>query len=350
MRAGSVLRKNPKGEQGETLGLLKHLDCPYFGRGDVWENIIPSDVDNLNHDSTAREQEMRWENDYRNVISHFGGKPRGIFVVAGYAPTMCTIGNPKFVTVQSAAVRYYAPPVALIHKLDVPTIWCVTDPRCSPRFQEMTLMWSNTVPHALLSQWHCDRRFNRVVSGKKYACHAVYGACESWGDLPENRCEGNGRAVVLGHSHVKSDIKTGDASVWREVLSTHDGPVYGNGWDWAVDEGYIKKEMYGGVTSDIPGVLAEYSYCPVVSHTKGFRTGKPYVLVANGVVPVLTENYVQLWPGYPREWIWPNLPPYVEAMTWWRERMTPNFDTVDLIVDHLRAGTFQKHTYGGYRG
>lgn len=350
---------NAKGEQGETEGLIRHLvdaghDVVYFGQGyGVPCRHVRPNIEGFNVDTLAREQEAGWDQDRRDILQACGGRPDGILVVCGYSPTMVSITNPKYATPQSVSIRLYGPQVHLIHTLDLPACWINCDPRTTPKFQEMSLMWPNTQPIAYLCQTLGRKTRQRVIGGKKYKVVSQYGASESWGWLPDHsNCFGNGRPVIMGHSHIGQGIKTGDQEVWREVLSGVHCPVYGLGWEWAVEAGLIAPEMYGGMLQGdaLTAALTEYSYCPVVAHTPGFRTGKPYVLHAHGVVPVLHKTYRDTcgWDEYPTEWLWPNLPPYAEAMAWWAERLRPNFEVVDSVVEHMRCRTLARGMYGGF--
>lgn len=348
---------NAKGEQGETEGIIRHLidrgdlSIVYFGqyRGEPIPGIaaiLEPEIEDLDHNSTAAMQKKYWEMDFLQAKEF---DPIGVINVAGYSPTFSCIDNPNYATVQAAAVRYHAPVLSVIHKLDVPRVVVNCDPRTYPKGQEMSLMWKNVRPMALLDQ--CASEKFQTVGRRRYRRISHYAACESWGWIPQGveNLHRLHEGVVLGHSHVCSGIGTGDPNVWRQVLSSKVWPIWGNGWEWAVEEDLIERGRWQGCArpDEVLEILGDAYYCPVVAHTPGFYTGKPYVCVSQGCVPVLHAMYPSM--GVPDvRYIWPNLPPWEEALTWWRKRCQPNWTELDLVVDHLKSGSLRPGMYGGY--
>jgi hypothetical protein len=300
----------------------------------------------------------------------------GFINVAGYAPTFSHVDNPRGAAVQAAAVRYTAPMHNALNVLRIPRIVINNDPRTYPRDQEMSYGWDYSRPAALLDQR--NGMTVGVVGGKKYVKHSVHGYCESWGHVPELSNSLDIAATAIAHAHLDDGIRSGDPSAWDIVLGgglPEGFRVIGRGWDHY--HAYDPVLMPGPVRStEVGPILAQAMCCPVVSHSPGFYTGKPYVCIANGCIPLLfgdgrhTHTYDPRGDLVPlthhtrirvkgdlkrisetffsdREWYW-------ETLKQFRQIFVPRWDKLDQLVDDLVAGVdWQtdrgwRERYGGY--
>lgn len=286
------------GEQGETEGLLRHLvqrgdlRVIYFGkwRGDRIDGVevLEPHVDGLDDLSGGDMQRERFKLDVEAMRALLGpNKPIGLLNVAGYSPTMSHINNPNHATVQAASVRYQAPMLNMLEALKLPRLVINNDPRTYPKDQEMSLMLKYARPRSLLDQW--NNECEQVVGRKKYRRRSVWARCESWGYIEPRENTGAYPVGCVAHAHIGTGIKTGSAEAWDIVLGgelPESMVIYGAGWD--KHPLYDPELMPGPITpAQVSDVLSQCVCCPVVSHTPGFYTGKPYVLVANGCIPIL---------------------------------------------------------------
>lgn len=387
------------GEQGETEGVIRHLldrrDCQvvYFGqyRGDPFPGLIVvesdlSRVKEVDGDPLLLSddaQKAGFDNDMENVLQVCKTQPAAMICVDGYAPTFSHVYNPTGATVQCAAINYCAPQLALLESLKIPRICISNDPRCVPRDQEMSFGWEWTRPQACLGQW--DHRLpSRVIGGKRYDCRWVHARAESWAYLEQSdglphadRADVN----VIAHAHLEDGMRCGSQKAWRQVLT--DAPegtrVWGKGWEAfaqpnqdSFDGGNVQF-MGPCRPGDVSALLDATLCCPVVSHTPEFYTGKPWVLAARGVVPLLFgdgehshtydpkgllmdvqhnpcrivkpgdfKHRCELYESRPDLW--------QSDMNWWRDRLRPDFSLLDEVIDRLLDGTFvEDERFGGYR-
>jgi hypothetical protein len=291
---------NPVGENGETEGVMRHLlssghEVVYFGqwRGPKIDGVdlVEPDIEGLTEKSSAQLQLQLAAKD-ADVMSQKG--PFTCLVnVAGYAPTFSLIDNPNGAKVQAAAVRYAGPVYQLLHNLGLKRVVVNNDPRTYPREQEMSLVWEEVRPVALLDQ--CEHDWTRVVGGTKYDVRSVHARCESWGFLPQRENLRERAAVCVAHAHIKDGLRSAPIEAWERLLCgklPEDFAVYGAGW-----EHFDKREMFRGPISPeaVFNVLRTACCCPVVSHTPGFWTGKPWVCLSQGCVPLLYDGDPGCW-------------------------------------------------------
>lgn len=396
------------GEQGETEGVIRHLleryssthQVVYFGqyRGNPLPGlvVVESDLSRVRESgewSSEDEQKAGFESDRQTIMDACGdggdggdgGEIVGMICVDGYAPTFSHVYNPNGATVQCAAINYCAPQLALLESLKIPRICINNDPRCVPRDQEMSYGWEYTRPVACLGQW--DHEFSsKIIGRQRYRCKTVHARAESWAYLEQDwssphsaRTEVN----VIAHAHLEDGMRCGSRDAWQRVLS--DAPegtrVYGRGWEAfaqpnqeSYDEGRVK--FVGPCRpSEVAGLLDTTLCCPVVSHTPGFYTGKPWVLMSRGVVPLLfgadhSHTYDpkgiliacdpgvedRMWRVYnpgdfkdsvERLLAYPKL--YENTRERWQKILEPDFRLLDEICDRLFDNTFvQDERYGGY--
>ncbi len=378
-KGGSVYRTraaqhgNATGEQGETEGVIRHLlerndiNLVYFGayRGEVPDGltVIAPDIDRMNNQwALGSDQEDGFRND-NTTLAHLN--PCAFIQTAGYSPTFSMINNPNGATVQSAAIRYTAPMHNALNHFKIPRIVINNDPRTYPRDQEMSKGWPHSKPAALLDQ--CDKNWNKIVGGTHYRCRSVHARCESWAYHEPSLVENSDMfpAIVLAHAHFKTGIKNGDQDAWDEVFPLPDGTqVYGEGW-----EHYHKYSSY-----IMPGkckpenalvYLSNRTCCPVVSHTPGFYTGKPWVLMSRGCIPVLHHSYdpkyILLGKDSPmrirKSGDFLSIANGLhrcksEADSWrefWKIRLQPNWTLLDRLVDTIvEEKPISFETFGGY--
>lgn len=383
-KSGTVFRprsssksSSSRGEQGETEGLIRHLvdrgDCNivYFGRysGDeiLTHSVIGPSLDAVKpytHDPAscpASAQDAGFDDDERELRQH--DEIVGFINMMGYSATMSIVGNPKQTIVQAAGINYVAPMLAALQRLKIPRICIVTDPRCYPRDQEMTYGWGWARPRALLDQYALGFQTERVIGGSSFAVHTVYGAPQSWGTLERAQpVLSKVLSTCVAHAHVKTGIHKSSWDPWRSVL--RDVPLgfemWGEGWD----DGPFEDEPWvrGPCRADeVSNMLSRGVACPVVEHTRGFLTGKPYVVRAAGAIPLLFGNYdstgVLLPLDHPSrmhyddslrdkcEWVSEHVH---ELENIWDEALKPDFSVLDRLVDDLLAGKSLDGRYGEY--
>lgn len=309
---------NFKGEQGETEGLLRHLvteghSVTYYGRlGEDSElpegichvdpTLVDSNGDPFSDMTLAREQERAYTDDARRLAEHVGEQPVWV-QVAGYSSSMSIIDNPKGASVQACAVRYVAPAIGAGHVLGARRVIVNNDPRTYPREQEMTLMWPDVMPVALLDQ--CEGEVSTVIGGTRCTRRSAYAACESWGYLERVPNTGEHDCVIVAHAHIADGCRQqGRDLAWARCLegveTLGDVRVYGKGWEHF--SGYDPDRFPGPIPGDrvIP-LLATAKCSPCVAAKPGFYTGKPYVLNAAGCVPLMWGDGYDQYTWDPQE-------------------------------------------------
>lgn len=373
-RAGGL---QPKGEIGETEGLIRHLidkghEVTFFGPmiGDIAGlKHVPAMLDDLTSDSDPDYQRECWRDDERRMTD------QDMFIqVAGLSSTMSYIDNPHGNIVLSSGVRYVAPILNMTRHLGLPRIIVNNDPRTYPKDQEMAYDKS-LIPRALLDQ--CDMVTTQVVGGIKFNRRSVYASCEAWGYTPICRfIAGDHLAVkysdrenlvaVLAHAHMTKGARQRQREhAWNVILSGQDWPVYGDGWDgWNIN--------WKGVTKDPFGVLENSKFCPAVG-LRDFFTGKVYVSASCGCVPLLygdgtdphTWDRKGIYLPLDSEWritesrsvddILGDNPEdvYYTMLKYWIDRLNPpiakdtRWDVLDEMIDAGNA-SIMRGEWGGY--
>lgn len=373
-KGGSVFRTRDctiaSGEQGETEGVIRHLaqrndiELVYFGayRGDPLCEVIQPCMEDLDESTLAKHQKRNFEVDINALKDR---KIIGFVQTAGYSPTFSMVDNPRNATVQAAAIRYTAPMHNVLNHFKIPRIVINNDPRTYPRDQEMSYGWDYSRPAALLDQ--CDKRWSRVVGGKHYSINSVHARAESWAYQLTRENQGLDPCVCIAHNHFTYGIKNkrpdyGDA--WRDVLRGELPPnffVYGNGWeDWdnVPWEGCVKP-------NEALDLFNMHVCGPVVSHTPNFYTGKPYVMMSQGCIPLLHKSYDPKClflredsilrirePGDLAKLskkLWESESFRTDARILWETVLKPDWTLLDRLVDDLVAGKpIDQEVYGGY--
>lgn len=330
--------------------------------------------------------------------------------VCGPPATFSYPGNPKGSTVQLQGMKYTAPILRMLEQLRLPRVCVNNDPRTYPRDQEMSHGWRYARPQALLDQ--CENKVDMVVGGTPYLRHSYYSGAESWAYLPkraemteeqktrfesrqrrreksegelgsEKRMleglvglpDGSTPGVVVAHAHIADGCRQrkrstswwnvlGDSSTWPEWLR-----IYGQGWE-AFAQGV--DAIRGPVTTAVVQELFRTSRCtPCVAAAPGFYTGKPYVAMSQGCVPVLYGDGNDPYTWDPRGELAPldaSMARCVKPGGWfklcewmqddaiwrglqeqWRHSLQPRWRVLDEVVDRLLDGTFRDQMYGGYR-
>lgn len=299
-KSGSVFRTRDAastasavGENGETEGILRHLAADkrlrviYFGKWRGGEipgvTVVEADTNGLSELSTGDEQRTCFDNDVQRLLPY--APFIGLINVSGLPPTFSHIDNPNGAFVQSAAVHYTAPMLNVLQHFKLKRCVVNNDPRSYPRDQEMSMGWPHCRPVALLDQ--CNTTRVTTIGGRSHRRVSVYARCESWGYLP--KCEmGHSRrpALCIAHAHIADGIKKGSEDAWDVVLDGTIFPVYGRGWQKTrhYDDSRWMREV---PATDVAEHLATAKTCPIVAHTPGFYTGKPYVCLASGCLPLL---------------------------------------------------------------
>jgi hypothetical protein len=282
---------------------------------------------------------------------------------AGYSPTFSWIGNPKASQLQAVAIRYQAPMLNALERFKLPRIVINNDPRTYPKDQEMSYGWKYARPQALLDQ--CDDVSMRVVGGKTYRRVCLHARSESWAyHIPTENTD-EVLCTAVHHAHIKDGCKTGSSQAWDAILKGTTFPVYGKGWEKY--EGYDPQRMPGCITpAEVREKLRISTCAPVVSNTPGFYTGKPYVLMSCGCIPILfgsrhshTYDPKQLFLPFDSPWRvkrYGDMQKILERVhcereelrAHWREVLQPDWKVLDEVVDKLLAGKFVDGEYGGY--
>lgn len=372
-KIGTVLRTQEEilngghtasGEVGETEGLIRYLiskghEVTYFGllRGSIpGLRVVQPHLKGIDDMTSIQEQETAWRIDEETL-----GKDYDLFItVAGYAACRSFVTGKH--VLQACAIRYIGPILNAIRYLKIPRILINNDPRTYPRDQEL-LEFPELRPVAILDQIADAgglRITPQVICGKKFRRHMRYAACESWAYLKQQPITNEPRdldCLMLAHAHVKDGIKQRHRihALQRVVgdLSKFPYTIFGKGWQHYEpnSEGRVVEACKPG---HVPWYLSQTYSCPVVQQ-RLFYTGKPYVLAANGVVPLLYGK-----PGDDDYVADPNLifgereritcpedtirmaesvsSSYIELIREWRSLLTPRYDVLDGLLDHVESG------------
>jgi hypothetical protein len=402
-KGGSVFRTrdgaakaSSSGEQGDTEGLLRHLltfsdlQVVYFGfyrgprlsvNGNTLDVVEPYSS-GLSEWSLGSEQEERFRKDEEVLESICESRPIGYINVCGYSPTFSVIDNPKGATVQQCNVLYTAPMLNAIRHFKVPRILVNNDPRSYPKDQEMSLMWPEVIPAALLDQ--CSTEKFQVVGGVEFFRRSAYAMCESWlhTGVEVNESQPRTPCSIIAHAHIEDGCRQrGRNSTWENILAPAEDlqvlyengmRVYGAGWEHYVD--YDPVLMPGKIKpNECIDVALGSKCCPITACAPYFYTGKPFLLLQCGCLPILygdgTDPYT--WdcngqymgldhglrirkPGDLRRQIDSHVENYDEFLPLYRETFKPNFTVLDACLAELSDGAdvttaewFFK--YGGYR-
>jgi len=367
-----------RGEQGETEGVIRRLidrgDCNvvFYGqyRGEVIPGltVVQSTIEGLDNWSLESEQREAYAKDHEELSKH---DPIAMINVTGQAPTSSLGWNPMGAACLAFAIRYNAPMLQALHELQLPRIVLSNDPRSYPRDQEMTWYSDYCRPAAMLDQ--CEASFNKVVGGQEYAVHSKFANCQSWAYQYERENTNQYPAVIVAHAHFNTGIKMGKPERWYELLDNlpEGTEIFGEGWD-----------SYDGPQENLPwcGKLKpaevfkqfQMHVCgPVVPHTKGFLTGKPYIMISQGCIPLFHPEYDEGCELLPKDhWCRMKTPAEFKEkaeILWkdveFREQMresvklhlVPKWEIFDDMIDKLLVDPdkFQKDMYwdefGGYK-
>lgn len=359
------------GEVGETEGLIRYLikkghEVTYFGqfRGEIpGLRVIQSHLKGIDDMTTIPQQEAAWRIDEENL-----GKPGDydlFFTVAGYAAARSFVTGKHIL--QAAGIRYLGPINNALRYLKAPRVLVNNDPRTYPRCQEIAAH-PELQPAAILDQIADAggrRSTPQILCGDQFMRHMRYAACESWAYLQQQPITTEGReldCLLLAHAHVKDGIKqkTRLHALQQVVgdLSKFPYTIFGKGWQHYEpnSEGRVVEPCKPG---HVPWYLSQAFTCPVIQQ-KNFYTGKPYVLVANGVVPLLygDVNDPNEYTADPRllfsrgierithpsdtirmaETISRDEETYNQLIRDWRSRLTPRYDVLDGLLDHVNSG------------
>lgn len=393
-------RQTPTSEQGATSGLIHHLASRYrvvyHGqvKGKLPDGVIhvAPDLSHVNQDIPEKEHEARCRADYDIIREHC---PKVFVNVAGYSPSWACTWNPRRVSPLCNAIRYNAPQLAAAGWLGIPRIVMNADLRCYPREGEMTHMWPNLIPCALMSQitrsWPATKR----VAGTDYLVREVACGMENWHTLGRELPPGGGRDVdmcTMSHAHVKDGFgryarRIGEARdrIWREMLDVpwlkekSDSVIYGEGWEHV--SCYDPDLMPGPISPAQVVPELQRARCGLIVTPWGddpYVTSKVRYYAWAGCVPVMYghgEWVPHMGDGVGRYVPLEQGPPYrartAEELNWciehWRcderrEEWTaelelatrPRFDVIDRCVDDLIADRATDtdewwEEYGGYR-
>lgn len=394
-KVGSVfhardLGSNAKGEQGETEGLMRHLieqghEVIYFGRARGLERIhgvtyIESTRIGpgmyLGQTYTYEDQCRAADIDEEQLRAIGAHEADAWIQVFGYsAPSL--MNNKTLATPQNAAILYIAPILMAQHRLRIPCIGVNNDPRTYLKSQEAANQWPDLLPIALLDQSEHEKQ--RIIGGVDVIQRARYAKCESWGYLEsvENRRET--LCTIVAHAHISDGCrKRARDDSWRNVLlgafeELPEMRVYGKGWNhFSMYDEYPDRFpgcIEGGAVAE---TLAACEFSPCVAADHGFYTGKPYVLVASGVVPLMYGDGTDPFTWDPLSQLVPFDHPtrvvnpgdlarvvrtldYDEQLTWFKSILKPDFSVLDTCLDELQQGRLTQdpdgwwNDYGGYR-
>lgn len=270
------------GEQGDTTGVAKMLMrmghdvlCTGKIRGELqgatvvnWDFPPCTAYSDPDHVASCYEQVLR-------PIEAW--KPDVWIDVVGPCPSVSWVGNPRGTITQDFAVRYVGPSLWVQHKLCIPRICCINDPRSYPRDHEIHF-WPQVTPVAVLSQER--RSFPRVMCGEKFMVHAVYAGLETYCLIDREPVFDGYRdePVIIAHSHLHdSRVNKSRKEVWDYLL--RDGwpyAIYGRGW-----EGHEPCKPH-----EVHEILQRSTCGPMIPVTHGFVTAKFAQYAWNGAVPL----------------------------------------------------------------
>lgn len=290
---------NSSGEMGETEGMIRWLvesghTVAYFG---VVKGTLPTGVLHI-------EPNLKGLNEFSDkseIIHQLSPaisavrrtRPEAYVCMAGYAGTMCAPWNPKRTTVQACGVRYALPQCLIMRHLGIQPIFINCDPRTYPVNQEMTLMWPECKPLALLSQR--TRSWDRIVGGMPVRCREVYAAPEHWCYRPAVEVESpnSNDVAIIAHAHMADGIRNAKQrqAVWPNVLDMNTcrergWTVFGKGWEHY--EHYDAEVMPGAINpTQVDAWLASSKCGPITSILHGFYTGKMRTYLMQRCLPLL---------------------------------------------------------------
>ena len=379
---------NPVGEQGETEGVIRHLiaqghEVIYFGKSYGLEDLVSHVITptgfkgtHLADTLTAEEQYAAGDLDYENLKAVGADECDAWIHVLGYSATSSLINNRSGATVQNASINYIGPVILAAKNLGIPIIAVNNDPRTYLKTQEFANQYPECLPIALLDQ--SEHVKVRTIGRTSVVQKATYARCESWGYLPQLENLATTPCTVIAHAHIKDGCKkAGRADAWEAVLGGNafdELPgmrVYGNGWQHF--PGYTPERFPGVVKGgDVGPLLACCLASPCVAADVGFYTGKPYVLNASGVIPLMFGDGTNPFTWDPDERLVPFDHPtrvvnpgdlaravdyaekhYDELHETFREKLVPDFTMLDNCLDDLPKLSTDPdwfwELYGGYR-
>lgn len=392
VRTGSVWwvdteRANATGEQNDATGVARMLndlgyDVAITGRV---EGSIPG-ITTLNWDwkgyglpsnASSQPAEVVYQAYDKALAAIEAWRPDVIVEISGAAPTMSTIDNHKGVKVFEFSVRYYGMALYMYHKLKLPRLVILNDPRSYPKDQEMT-RWPECIPQAVLSQY--DEVKTQVVDGRKFNVEARYAGCENWWSwgwkyAPMRFDERSKSMTIIAHSHLDdSRLKKNREAVWDYILDDErlEYKIFGKNWEY--HPSYDPKIHRGPVKPDLVHTLLQTA-CggPMIPITEGWITAKLRQYLVNGAVPFVygkgddvalkydkychaipedsvlrfstAEELYDLWMKARSNKVWSR-----QIVECYREETLPNASMlVDLITHFTNGGTQDLHRFGGYK-
>ncbi len=371
-------------DQGDCEAIIRHLvkrsdiRVVYFGHFksrlyntkkkaliDGCEIILPHTYD-YDEYTTKVEQQEGFALDLEEVAAL---EPKLIIVSAGYASSVSMLNNPSKVSVQTCALRYYAPLLAIQHALKLQRIVVCNDLRAYPKEQEINYM--NVVPCALLSQREQERV--TVIAGKRWRRREVLSGAENWIEPKRLEAVKTTSCTMISHAHIATNFKQPKRdAIFHHILDGElpkDFHIYGNGWEHY--SGYDPEYMHGPVREPFE-LLAQAVSSPMLAPTTNYATYKPKLCVAQRCVPLywsgeshgvdpLHEYYPDWAPTRlrkPGDLLWAaeqlenrDNSKLLDAL--W-QKMRPDFSLLDSCIDDVLSGRDMKseswwQKYGGYQ-
>jgi hypothetical protein len=287
---------------GETIGMIKRLvddgyHVVYYGKvqGTPPEGMTLVEPplgrlgDTLTTGSTVKDQDEVFAAGEATLRQH---DPDVFVQVLGMEGTSCYLGATWPVTPQASQIRYMSPQFHAVEVFNRPRICVNNDPRSYPKIQEMSKMWLNTRPCALLSQRTGDCK--RVIGGVAYDQREVYAGCQDWwkyGAVRPDRQEKTNICDVVAHAHIADGCRSNRRDyAWQRIFSheneelwslddyqRYDIAVYGKGWEYFT--GYVPEVMPGVIQPhDVMRIVAATAMMPCVSPSNRFYTSKASML------------------------------------------------------------------------
>ena len=222
--------------------------------------------------------------------------PKMVIVVEGATPTWSWPENPNCALVFAFCIRYNLPALYIIHKLNIPRISIVTDPKCYPRDSEMTTIWPNIMPAAVLSQENAT--WTKIIQGKRVQFNAVASGVEFWNTtywhVPPTRELKDKVVATAANAHFKNTrLHKHRHQAWEDVWKNwlpehkHETVVCGKGWD---KHEFFDSDVFIGVVKthqDAWRVMSRGHYGPVLPQKEGFNSTKPRLHALVNSVPLL---------------------------------------------------------------
>lgn len=310
--------KNPRGEIAGTQDMIRHLReaghrVVYFGRHSedvaaICDAAVQPNTERLDSFETWGSQQKRFADDAQNVYDALdalkwdGQRPPMIIESCGLSASFSFVGNSRCVQPLMSSMRYTAPLLGLLVKLQTPRICLVTDVRSYPRDGEMSDKWPELAPAALLDNTQGGLGKRQRISFVNYQISGRDSRSWSWPYLEWLEPAEEPMLDLCGasHCHVSTGFRKKERlTQWEAMLGANGSlfnalprdrvRMYGEGWE-AYEPSAKYPECFPGPAtfSSLMGSLSVAKISPVVAPEDRFITNKPVIIASRGCLPVMT--------------------------------------------------------------